>query len=135
MKASTAVRVMALFDLAVTAPLAVPALDVVWLNLLLTGGGWWTLPPAWSLSPAALMLAQLAGVLGICWNGARACWPGDRRLVAIDGVARIAVATLLLRLTWQGGPPSLIAFVGTELCGAVVAALMLWPPSGRRTRN
>ncbi len=131
MRAASAVRVAAWLDLAATAPLAVPGLEAWWLRLLLSGGGWWTLPPSWSLSASGLMLAQLSGVFGICWNGARACWPGDRRLVTIDGVARIAVAGLLLRFHALGGPPSLLVFVVTELCGAVIAALAVLPLSRR----
>jgi hypothetical protein len=121
MKPPSLVRAFALLDLLVTAPLAIPALGAVWLRLLLTGGGLFDTPDGWMPTPPVLLFAQLAGVLGACWNGARARWPDDRRLVGIDAVARIAVAALLLLWLARGAPPVLALFVATELAGAGVA--------------
>ncbi|MGH8444303.1 MAG: hypothetical protein ACREVL_03500 [Solimonas sp.] len=125
MKARTLVRGFAVLDVAVTAPLAVPGLGALWLQLLLGGAGLLPPPEAWSITPPALLFAQLAGVLGACWNGARARWPDDRRLVGIDAVARVAVAVLLLFWLLSGAPPVLGLFIVTELAGAAVAVGVL----------
>jgi hypothetical protein len=125
MKARMLVRGFALLDVAVTAPLAVPGLGALWLQLLLGAAGWLPPPEGWAPTPPTLLFAQLAGVLGACWNGARACWPDDRRLVGIDAVARVAVAALLLGWLLSGAPPVLGLFIVTELAGTAAAVALL----------
>ena len=109
-----------------SAPLAVPGVTQAWTQLLLSAAGLLPVPAAWLPStPAGLLFAQLLGVLGLCWNGARFAWPGDRRLVGIDAVARLAVAALLVIQLAATAPPALGLFIVTELAGAIVAFLSL----------
>src|SRR3546814_12077803 len=72
-------------------------------------------------APSTVLFAQLLGVLGLCWNGARLAWPYDRRLVGIDMVARLLVALLLVIQLVSAAPPALGLFVVTELLGAAIA--------------
>ena len=129
MNATTFVRLFAAADFCVTAPLAIPGLGALWLRWLLDGGGLLPAAAEWAISPSALLFAQLAGVLGACWNGARLVWPRDRRLVAIDMIARLLVAALLLRWLSVGAPLVLALFVGSELAGAAAAMLALRRPA------
>ncbi|NKF23930.1 hypothetical protein [Solimonas marina] len=94
--------------------------------VLLSAGGALPIPPSWqTLSPLAVTFAQLLGVLGACWNGARLRWADDRRLVAIDAVARIVVAALLIMRISHAAPPALGVFVLVELLGTMLAVLAL----------
>lgn len=121
------VRVFALLDVVVTAPLVLPGAKALWISLLLSAGGLLPVPAPWvDVSPAGLLFAQLVGVLGACWNGARLAWPQDRRLVGIDAFARLVVAALLATaVVVHEAPPALGVFVVSELLGAVVAFFAL----------
>ena len=125
-KGRQAVRAVALIDLAVTLPLAVPVLGEHWLALLLSGFG--LLDPSGAflpLSMAALVGCHLSGVLGTLWNGARA-WRPEPWFAATDAAGRVLVAALLLYLLLgRNAPPALALFVVTELAGAMIAAAAL----------
>ncbi|NGY06952.1 hypothetical protein [Solimonas terrae] len=126
MKGMGGIRFFALLDVLITAPLAVPGLTHAWALLLLSAAGLLPVPERWSqFTPATLLFAQLLGVLGACWNGARLFRPDDRRLLGIDAVARLAVAVLLVIQLVVGAPPALGFFVVTELVGATLAFLYL----------
>lgn len=122
MKGTGWIRFFAVLDLLITAPLAVPGLTHAWTHMLLSAAGQLPVAASW-LAPAApaVLFAQLLGVLGLCWNGARLAWPHDRRLVGIDMCARLLVAVLLVIQLVGAAPPALGLFVVTELLGAAVA--------------
>src|SRR3546814_3312437 len=122
MKGTGWIRFFAVLDLLVTAPLAMPGLTRPWTHMLLSAAGQLPVPDPWLLpAPSTVLFAQLLGVLGLCWNGARLAWPYDRRLVGIDMVARLLVALLLVIQLVSAAPPALGLFVVTELLGAAVA--------------
>ena len=125
---TTAFRTVALFDLAVTWPFAIPGLSSVYLNAFLWLDHWlgFHTPPL-ALDAMGHLFVNLAGVLCICWNGARAFGFG-RVLAPIDVAGRIAVATLVaLYVAAWGVSPIVLVFFVTELVGAV------W--QGRALRN
>lgn len=117
------VRAVALFDLAVTLPLAVPVLGAWWVALLLSGFGLLDHPgDHLPLTATMMIFVHLTGVLGVLWNGARA-WRPLPWLVAMDCAGRVAVAALLVYLLLAYRiSPVLWLFVGTELAGAVIGA-------------
>ena len=115
------VRIVALLDLVVTAPLAVPELSNAWAALLLSGFGF--IGPASAYVPMPLttsVFCVLAGILGVLWNGCRLIRP-DAFLVRADFWGRLAVATALIYfLVMHQAPGILWLFVGTELAGALI---------------
>jgi len=126
MKGTRGIRFFAALDVLITAPLALPGVTQTWTQVLLSAAGLLPVPATWLPStPAGLLFAQLLGVLGLCWNGARFAWPDDRRLVGIDAIARLAVAVLLVIQLAAAAPPALGLFIVTELAGAVIAFLHL----------
>lgn len=118
-----AVRAVALFDLAVTLPLALPVLGAWWVAILLSGFGLLDHPRDYlPLTATMMVFVHLAGVLGALWNSARA-WRPLPWLVTMDCIGRVAVAALLLYLLLRFAvPPVLWLFVVTELAGAVIGA-------------
>ncbi len=115
------VRAFALFDLLVTGALALPWLSDYVLAFLLSGFALLGSPADWLPLPTVTMVfCNLAGVLGVLWNGLRFAHP-NATIVRMDQWGRIAVATLLIYyLVLQGAPVVLWLFVATELCGAAV---------------
>jgi len=115
------VRVVALVDLLVTAPLAIPEFSNAYAALLLSGFG--LLGSASAYVPLPLttsVFCVLTGILGILWNGCRLVRP-DSFLVRADIWGRIAVASVLIYfLVVHQAPVILWAFVATELIGALV---------------
>lgn len=124
------IRAVAVFDLAVTLPLAIPLLSDYWVALLLSGFGvtgqfsqWLPLPLSTSI------FAVLAGLLAVLWNGCRAWQPELTLLVRADICGRIAVALALLHfLLVQDAPVALWLFVASELIGAFIEARALSAP-------
>ncbi|MCP5183612.1 MAG: hypothetical protein H6993_06585 [Pseudomonadales bacterium] len=124
---STAVRLWAGIDLAVTLPMAIPPwalwfVDTLWrLNALL--GGQDTAGPVDTLY---LFFLFLAGTLGVTWALARLVRP-SRTLSVIDALARLWVAGLIVYcVTVYDAPPVLLAFVLTEVAGAAHQAWSLF---------
>jgi hypothetical protein len=112
---------VALFDVALTLPFAIPVVAervVLWLldvdHLL----GFAT--PAPQLEPLALLFMNLMGVIAVVWNWARVR-AKTTDLAVMDVPARCVVAALIvfyvavMRVT-----PLLLLFVVTELGGAIV---------------
>ena len=121
------IRAVAAFDLLVTLPLALPGIESEYLRLLFGGFGLLTVPAGLlPLSMSAALFCNLAGILGVLWNGARLLHPWEHWLAWLDVRGRIAVAALLayylLRL---GAPPALWLFVATETGGALLQAWAL----------
>lgn len=114
-----AVRAFALFDLVVTGMLALPIVSGYALAILLSGFGFFGSPADWLHMPLLTMVfCNLAGVLGVLWNGLRFVHP-NATIVRMDQWGRIAVAAVLIYyLTMQGAPVALWLFVVTELSGA-----------------
>ena len=117
---SRVVRGWALLDLVITALLALPPLAIVFVNILyaLNGllGGVSARPP---FEPVHWLFVCLAGALGVTWAVARILLP-MRLLGRIDGIARLWVCMLIAYFVLvRGAPPVLLAFVVTELAGAV----------------
>ena len=84
--------------------------------------------PMEPLGNLGLLFLNLMGVLAVCWNGARAT-TGSRELAHIDVPARCVVALLIVGYVLAGGvTPLLLAFVATELGGALVQGLALRRP-------
>jgi hypothetical protein len=113
------VRGAAAFDLLVTACLALPVTAgwfvdaLVWLDGRATGSA-----QAPAFDPLAWFFVHLAGVLGVLWAWVRLRWP-QRSFAVADVLGRVAVAGLLGLALAGGAPRLLLAFVATELAGAV----------------
>lgn len=116
------VRWVAIFDLMVTAPLAVPELSARWVALLLSGFGL-SAEPA-SLLPLPLttaVFAVLAGILGVLWNGSRVFQSDNPGLIRADLWGRVAVALVLIYFIVMHHAPGILGlFVITELLGAMI---------------
>jgi hypothetical protein len=127
------VRCVAAFDLFATGCLAVPGIETRFFEVLLQlDAAFGFATPAVPLTTLGLLLANLAGALGVLWALVRIAWP-LRRLVAADAVARIAVAALIAySIEVRGVTPVLWAFVATELIGSAAQAWVL--PSLRDPR-
>lgn len=120
MRPTTVIRAVAFFDLAVTAPLAVPILAGAYVAWLFAGFGLLTPPAAHlPLSDAALLFCNLAGLLALLWNGARALQP-QSMLTTLDIRGRLLVAAMLAFHALQGLPAVLWLFVASEVIGAVL---------------
>lgn len=124
--ARTVARCVATFDLLATGCLAVPGIETRFFDVLLqldAAFGFGT--PVVPLPALGLLLANLAGALGVLWALVRIAWP-LRRLVAADAVARVAVAALIAySIEARGVTPVLWAFVATELIGSALQAFVL----------
>jgi hypothetical protein len=116
------VKVFALMDLVVTGALAVPVLSAWVLALLLSGLGTQGAPSDWLPLPLTTMIfCNLAGVLGVLWNGLRLFRP-EPLWVRMDQWGRVAVAALFVYyLLVHDAPVVFWLFVGTELAGSLVA--------------
>jgi hypothetical protein len=117
---SRVVRGWAALDLVVCALFVLPPVAAAFLRMLLAVngrlGGVATLP---AFEPLHWLFVCLAGALGVAWAVARLLMP-VRLLGRIDAFARLWVAALILYLVFvSGAPPVLLAFVATELGGAV----------------
>lgn len=117
---SRIVRGWAVLDLVITALLAVPPLAVVFVNILyaLNGhlGGVSARPP---FEPVHWLFVCLMGALGVTWAAARILLP-MRLLGRVDGIARLWVGALIAYFVFvRGAPPVLLAFLVTELAGAL----------------
>lgn len=114
------VRWIALFDLAVTAPLAVPELSDRWVALLLSGFTLAGEPASWLPLPLTTsVFSVLAGILGVLWNGCRAASPYVL-LVRADIWGRCAVAAALTYfIVLHQAPGILWLFVASEIGGAL----------------
>lgn len=119
-------RAVAGFDLVATGLLAVPGLESRFLAALMqidAALGFAT--PAVSLPAFALLLANLAGALGVLWALVRLAWPW-RELVRADVLGRCAVAALIgWSIVGRGVSPVLWAFVASELVGAAAQSWAL----------
>lgn len=114
-----AVRAFALFDLVVTGLLAVPWLSDHVLALLLTWFGLDGSPGDHSFDPLMMAFVNLAGILGVLWNGRRYVAP-TVELVRWDMWGRVVVAALLgFYVVAEDLPSILLLFVASELAGAV----------------
>lgn len=116
------IRIVAIFDLVATAPMAVPVLGSWYAALLFTNFGLSAAPASVLPLPlVASLFIALAGVLAVLWNGCRARHPDLRPLVSFDIVGRGAVAALLVYfLVGFDAPAVLWLFVATELIGAAI---------------
>lgn len=116
------VRRIAVFDLIVTAPLALPVLNVYVVAWLFSGFGLLGSPAVWLPLPLSTVLfCSLAGLLGILWNGCRVLRPDDVLLMRADVCGRCAVAAVLAYyLLACAAPVVLWLFVVSELGGAIV---------------
>ena len=117
---SRTIRGWAALDLVVTAMLALPPLAALFVRLLyaLNGrlGGVSTSPP---FDPTHWLFVCLAGALGVAWAIARWVEP-VRPLGMIDAVARLWVSALIAWFVLaRGAPPVLLAFLVTEVAGAL----------------
>ncbi|RIL05286.1 MAG: hypothetical protein DCC71_10965 [Proteobacteria bacterium] len=118
-------RAAAGFDLVATACL-LPGLETRLLAALAEADAALGLAtPSPPLAPIGLLLANLAGALGVLWAWVRIARPW-RELVAADAAARCAVAAILVgAIELRGVTPVLYAFVATELLGAAAQAWAL----------
>ena len=124
--ARTVARCVAAFDLLVTGCLAAPGFETRFTDALVYFDALFGFAtPFAPLTPLGLLLANLAGALGVVWALARIAWP-LRRLVALDAVARLGVAALIgYSIEVRGVSPVLWAFVATELAGSAAQAWVL----------
>jgi hypothetical protein len=125
------VRAVAVFDLAVTVCLAVPALARGFMEVLFAGdaAAGFASPPV-EFGPLHWLFVHLAGVLGVLWAAARLRTP-TLDLAVLDIFGRIAVAAVILYAGEADGmTPLLHVFVATELIGAGAqywAIRQVWP--------
>lgn len=117
---SRVVRGWGVFDLVVTALLALPPTAAVFLQVLyaVNGrlGGAAAVP---AFEPVQWFFVCLAGALGVAWAVARILLP-LRTLGRVDAIARLWVTILILYFVFaRGAPPVLLAFCATELGGAL----------------
>lgn len=115
------VRAFAIFDLIITGSLAIPVLSDYVLAFLLSGFGLLGSPSALLPMPLTTMIfCNLAGVLGVLWNGYRAVSP-EPLVVRMDQWGRVVVAAVLAYyLVCRGAPVVLWLFVVSELAGSFV---------------
>ncbi len=118
------IRIVAIFDLIVTVPMAIPGLADHYTALLLSGFGLFGSPSAWQPLPLSTSLfVVLAGILAVLWNGCRAVHPGFTTLARWDCVGRVAVAAAFVYfLIARDAPAVLWLFVASELLGAAIEA-------------
>lgn len=116
------VRAVALFDLAATAPMAVPVLGDWYVAWLFSGFGVNDVAAvAQSWPSSAAVFVALTGILGILWNGCRLRHPEFKPLVRFDVGGRCAVAAVLLYFVFVRGAPGVLwLFVFSELAGALI---------------
>lgn len=116
------IRIVAIFDLVATAPMAVPVVGGWYAALLFTNFGLSAAPASVLPLPlVASLFIALAGVLAVLWNGCRARHPDLQPLVRFDIAGRGAVAALLVWfLVGFSAPVVLWLFVATELTGAAI---------------
>lgn len=121
------VRGVAVFDLIVTLPMALPVLANVYVAGLFSGFGLFGPVAAWlPMSPVASIFIVLAGILAVLWNGCRAVAPTFLPMVLGDIAGRAVVAAAFLYFLLSGQAPSMLGiFVCTELGGAVIEASAL----------
>ena len=124
--ARTVVRCTAAFDLLASGCLAAPGIETrLFAVLMQLDAAFGFATPSAPLTPFGLLLANLAGALGVLWALVRIAWP-LRRLVAADAVARIGVAALIAySIELRGVTPVLWAFVATELLGSAAQGFTL----------
>jgi len=117
---SGVIRGWAALDLVFCALFALPPLAALLLDVLysLNGrlGGVFVAPP---FEPVHWLFVCLVGGLGVTWAAARILLP-MRLLGRIDGIARLWVCALIAYFVFvRGAPPVLLAFLVTELAGAL----------------
>ena len=117
---SRVVRGWAVFDLVVTALLALPPAAALFLQVLyaVNGrlGGASAVP---AFEPVQWFFVCLTGAMGVAWAAARILMP-LRTLGRVDAIARLWVTFLILYFVFaRGAPPVLLAFCATELAGAL----------------
>ncbi|HEY0973905.1 MAG TPA: hypothetical protein VGE57_05380 [Solimonas sp.] len=115
------VRAVAVFDLIVTASLAIPVASEYVMAWLLSGFGFAGAASDWLPLPLTTALfLNLAGLLGVLWNGYRVLNP-EPLLVRMDQWGRIVVAAVLAwYLLARGAPVVLWLFVASELAGSII---------------
>ncbi|MGH8457253.1 MAG: hypothetical protein ACRETE_09735 [Stenotrophobium sp.] len=120
-------RTVAQFDLAITAPLALPWLNDYVVAWLFSWFGLAGSPGAFLPMPMFVSLfCCLAGILGVLWNGCRVLRPDDTLLMRADLFGRLAVAAALAYfLLLRGAPSALWLFVASELAGAAIERMVL----------
>lgn len=124
--AMRAIRGCAVFDLAVTALMALPPTAGVFVQVLYQLEGWIggaaTPPPFVAVQ---WMFVHLAGALGVLWAMARIVAP-TRILALADAAGRTWVGMLILwHVAANDAPVVLLAFVLTEWAGAVLQWFVL----------
>lgn len=123
---SRVVRGWALFDLVVSALLALPPAAAVFLNVLYAvNGGLGGAAAVPAFEPVQWFFVCLTGALGVAWAVARIVSP-LRTLGRVDAIARLWVTLLILYFVFaRGAPTVLLAFGATELAGALHQAWAL----------
>jgi hypothetical protein len=126
------VRALAGFDLVVTGALALPVTGHGFIELLYRVNGFLggvSAPPYFD--PIHWLFVSLAGVLGVLWALGRILEPTPL-LAHLDSAGRVAVALWILRYVVASSAPGvLLAFVGTELVGAILQERALRETAGR----
>jgi hypothetical protein len=117
---SRVVRGGGALDLVVCALFVLPPVAATFLRILFAVngrlGGTAVVPP---FEPLHWLFVGLTGALGVAWATARLLAP-LRTLGRVDAFARLWVTALILYLVFAAGaPPVLLAFVATELGGAL----------------
>lgn len=128
----TAVRAVAAFDLAVTAVLATPGLAQAFLALVMAiDAALGLATPTPALDATGWLFVNLAGLLGVLWNGLRWQDPQPRQ-VRWDAAGRVAVSAWIIGYVALADiSPVFLLFVVSELGGAAVAVLALRPAPAR----
>jgi hypothetical protein len=112
------VRAAAAFDALVTGCLALPPTGRAFVRTLTALEAFFGGSGPAALDPLAWFFVHLSGVLGVLWAWVRWRRP-TRAHASADVVGRCAVAGLLALAVAEGAPRVLVAFMATELLGAI----------------
>lgn len=128
---NAALRGVGLFDLFVTAILAVPGLADAFIALIdLIGTRTGLTEPLPPFPALAMFLINLAGVLGVCWN-LMILRTRSEDMLRVNIVARWGVAALIVYyVSLRNMTPVLLIFVVSEIFGSFVETWSL-----RRNRS
>ncbi|WP_421861623.1 hypothetical protein [Parvibaculum sp.] len=133
------IRGVALLDMAVTLPFALPFIAEIMILIISELDRWlgfYTPSGQFDIGPLAMMFVHIMGVLGVIWALARLHMV-SLYLARMDAVARLAVAALIVSAIAQGATPVLWLFVLTEIGGSaaqfsVLRRKVISPPAAHQ---
>jgi len=124
-RGSTIFRLIAVWDLCLCLPFALPLVNAVSVDGLRLLHGWLGSSAQFpDFAPFHLFFVQLFGILGVLWALVRIQRP-QAWLAAWDAAGRLVVAIVMISFWLQGGTPVTALFSLSELGWGLVAAVLL----------